>query len=827
MTSASFAKAPLTMTYGYGASASDSPDIASCDEGSSSVGSGSQVNSTNDGDDLDRVVFRRRRPRTMGTNDRHEHINQDVALRCHRRQIRLTPNINRRNRLSNGVIILVGLTLLQPVHCSTDSATVTSTTGCSLRSTTQQHTQGSIQRALHSNNRNERRRRRNNTGFYYGIRDDDMSFSQSSVLPSLKNDGLSIGSPLWDIKQQWQSRLVTGVESLWNGSRGLLRGDGDRAAWDVPVEALDGGEHTAIYSQQEVQSQHSNDHQSPSMQCFPECNQHPHVTEYPSSQECSPPIPSPSNKMMRRRQQFMHCLSQSLMQSLLSPIDHHSFKARVSIRGGEINTGNNGESILVRAMSGVKSLTCTIFPEFNGNVVEPRGRIPHLEQRHNDAVINSSITTRSKNKKRSTKRRKNNTGFYYGIREDVLTLPENSGSERKSAVSPSFGELIPRKPSTKSTTPPSRESTATGAIEGEEQDAKGDGAAVGVPNVDEGDRSSDGGVALKKEKPPLLEQQQPKPQPKMPSKEPPTRFNKKMENKRQLKEPKSSAKNAPGLSEIFDETLLELREMKDEIIALREELRAVKDRLRREKEEETKEQPKWWQGRQSKDEEQPTESEQMEEELYPLLSIEEQPEESASTTLDLPKRLGQREYEHIGRNVESWASKLLFEEERAGDGWKTISCNSFVKKKFNKDGRTEVYLKWLPDSREEYVDKDNAEQEYPCIKCYSTIDAPMDQVCAFLANEKTVPQYNELVEDHADVEVITPHSKITWTLMPKVLFVKPRDFVTFCSHRWKRDGTQVIVNQACDHEDVPGNMVEGEGDVTRGFALRGANCECC
>jgi hypothetical protein len=103
----------------------------------------------------------------------------------------------------------------------------------------------------------------------------------------------------------------------------------------------------------------------------------------------------------------------------------------------------------------------------------------------------------------------------------------------------------------------------------------------------------------------------------------------------------------------------------------------------------------------------------------------------------------------------------------------------------------------------------------------------MDQVCAFLANEKTVPQYNELVEDHADVEVITPHSKITWTLMPKVLFVKPRDFVTFCSHRWKRDGTQVIVNQACDHEDVPGNMVEGEGDVTRGFALRGANCECC
>lgn len=61
--------------------------------------------------------------------------------------------------------------------------------------------------------------------------------------------------------------------------------------------------------------------------------------------------------------------------------------------------------------------------------------------------------------------------------------------------------------------------------------------------------------------------------------------------------------------------------------------------------------------------------------------------------------------------------------------------------------------------------------------------------------------------------------------MPKVLFVKPRDFVTYCSHRWRKDGTQVIVNQACEHEDMPGVMEEGQGEVCRGFALRGANCE--
>lgn len=47
--------------------------------------------------------------------------------------------------------------------------------------------------------------------------------------------------------------------------------------------------------------------------------------------------------------------------------------------------------------------------------------------------------------------------------------------------------------------------------------------------------------------------------------------------------------------------------------------------------------------------------------------------------------------------------------------------------------------------------------------------------------------------------------------------------MTYCSHRWRSDGTQVIVNQACEHEDMPGVMKEGQGSVCRGFALRGAN----
>ena len=101
-------------------------------------------------------------------------------------------------------------------------------------------------------------------------------------------------------------------------------------------------------------------------------------------------------------------------------------------------------------------------------------------------------------------------------------------------------------------------------------------------------------------------------------------------------------------------------------------------------------------------------------------------------------------------------------------------------------------------------------QPYPCLKCYSTIDAPLHQVCSFLANKQTIPLYNDLVVDHADVEEITPSGKITWCKCPKILFVKPRDFVTYCSHRWRRDGTQVLVNQACEHMDRPGVLEEGK-----------------
>ncbi len=121
----------------------------------------------------------------------------------------------------------------------------------------------------------------------------------------------------------------------------------------------------------------------------------------------------------------------------------------------------------------------------------------------------------------------------------------------------------------------------------------------------------------------------------------------------------------------------------------------------------------------------------------------------------------------------------------------------------------------------------NAEEdvEYPCIKVFATMDSPLEDVCEFLSQKKNMNKYNDLVIDHRDLEEISPHSKITWSQCPQILFLKSRDFVTYCHHRWRKDGTQIVVSQACNHNDVPGNDEEGEDQICRAFSLRGANCK--
>lgn len=130
----------------------------------------------------------------------------------------------------------------------------------------------------------------------------------------------------------------------------------------------------------------------------------------------------------------------------------------------------------------------------------------------------------------------------------------------------------------------------------------------------------------------------------------------------------------------------------------------------------------------------------------------------------------------------------------------------------------------MRDSRGDKAEKED-ETEYPCIKCVATIDAPLEDVCTYLSQESASPDYNDVVHKYKDVDEISPNAKICWSQSPQILFLKPRDFVTFCHHRWKGDGSEVIVNQATEHPDYPATTTEKEGNACRAYALRGANCK--
>lgn len=145
------------------------------------------------------------------------------------------------------------------------------------------------------------------------------------------------------------------------------------------------------------------------------------------------------------------------------------------------------------------------------------------------------------------------------------------------------------------------------------------------------------------------------------------------------------------------------------------------------------------------------------------------------------KRKKQREFDRIGREVERWAQHLLFEQDGEVDGWKEVACNKVMQASLNPDGRTVAYLKWMKDSRGSYASPDD-DREYPCIKVFSTIDAPLEVVCQYLSDERKMAEYNDLIVQHKEVEEISSHGKICWGQTPAILFIQPRDFLTYCHH---------------------------------------------
>jgi len=226
--------------------------------------------------------------------------------------------------------------------------------------------------------------------------------------------------------------------------------------------------------------------------------------------------------------------------------------------------------------------------------------------------------------KQKGRKRKNNTGFYYGIREDVLSYVEEDMGVQELPISSKQGKQ--RSP---------------------QQGKKKRKKSSTLPYSPMANSNKN-------------------------------KVNKKRhQDKSSILSPQDMSKfdTTAGMSTILSETLYELRSMRQEIIALRGELSALK-------------------GKQGKFADQ----QDNEEELFDNSDIIAEEDEIAEDyDNDYEHSSTKRaKLEQVGKDVEKWATRLLFSDEdddTAATGWKEILCNKMVRKKFNKLDRTKVYLK--------------------------------------------------------------------------------------------------------------------------------------
>ncbi len=361
------------------------------------------------------------------------------------------------------------------------------------------------------------------------------------------------------------------------------------------------------------------------------------------------------------------------------------------------------------------------------------------------------------------RKRRNNTGFYYGIREDVLTMPSIKPSPQRpslpSSMSTSLSSVAknPVQPSPI----PRKDSDVYNNINNNnnnnnnEEEEKDNNNTKITPKLREGsnDASSSSLRSLpsssSKNKFPLMQK--------------PTNSQKKnngsnRNNNTNIDRISSSSNNNNKFNDgLLSEAIREIRGMREEIIALREELQTVK-KTKKDEDEDTRQgegafgksgrdnisgstymeedngKSKWWRQQEQKPREEETTFDYRIDEVpeiwersidneYDGKDYYDDGEEEPNPSAQKQKKLRKEDLEQIGKDVEMWASSLLSEEEgwgRAGtavargggggvgdareddeqqqwrrreDGWKEITCNNFVKKKFNRLGQTRVFLK--------------------------------------------------------------------------------------------------------------------------------------
>eukprot|EP00903_Cladosiphon_okamuranus_P005732 g5689.t1 len=118
------------------------------------------------------------------------------------------------------------------------------------------------------------------------------------------------------------------------------------------------------------------------------------------------------------------------------------------------------------------------------------------------------------------------------------------------------------------------------------------------------------------------------------------------------------------------------------------------------------------------------------------------------------------------------------------------------------DGHVQVWKRSMPNS------------DFVAIKSKASLAVSPQALFEVLTpgDIEIVRQYNPLVEDGSDLEVIDRDNKVSWSATMGVWPCRPRDFVTHIRRATLDDGSVAIVNSATTHPKAPvkGKYVRGE-----------------
>ena len=495
-----------------------------------------------------------------------------------------------------------------------------------------------------------RKRRRNNTGFYYGIRDDDILYSKSKSSFCTRREGFK--PILWRKLALSQGNILRGRLSA-NTNTAFTDGDG-------------------LCEKRHVEGQ------SKSINIMMDLDNSNSISDIERYTEEGGPLTDvihDDSKIFPKQKPFHDRLAQYLSHSLaihswmdtnanhLQNNKQHLHRQQNQVGGTVLNSIFGKYDIKPTRRTGISR-------SFDGQM---------LASSQSSPVMNTSTKLLSKPKARrqqdesipKKRRRKNNTGFYYGIREDVLFCPADGYAQDK-RIGDGRGNLTTNHVESKSNGANSKSSSVKKGEYDTLRDQQLSAPRLTKPQHQPSSQQLDHDKQRNNDENRKQHLQK--------DSHYPNKLNKK--KKKQLHGDGESI--APGLSNVLSETLFELREMKEDILSLRMELKAVKDRLRQEQHQQQGQQQ--FTTRDDVCDDKPHQPSPPK--TYDL-------EDSLDKVSEVPTN--RERFERIGRDVEAWATHLLFNqgEDRgvSSDGWKEISCNNFVKKKFNKSGRTQVYLK--------------------------------------------------------------------------------------------------------------------------------------